>query len=256
MDPACSKADDYTDVDEMFIRLARASTDEERRRCRDRIISRCLPLADHIAYKFVGKGELYDDIAQVARLGLVKAVDRYDPAKGRFLALAVPTIMGDVRRYFRDNTWAVHVPRNLKETHLRMHRVTDALSQRLGRAPTASELPAELGVARKDVVDSVGAAHAYRPVSLDTPMPSWNPGADDPCFERIEDAITVGALLSRLSAQESAIVRMRFCECMTQSEIARRIGVSQVHVSRLLADILRRLRRALLAERAKVCSAG
>ncbi|HEY7052342.1 MAG TPA: sigma-70 family RNA polymerase sigma factor [Mycobacterium sp.] len=195
----------------------------------------------------------------------MKAVHRYDPDKGRFLALAIPTIMGEVRRYFRDNAWSMHVPRGLKETHQQMRGVTDMLSQRLGRAPTATEIAAETGVDRKQVVDSIGAAYAYRPLSLDAPVlghpspepsASWNRGADDPCFERIEDALAVTALVSRLSEQETAILNMRFCECLTQTEIAQRIGVSQVQVSRLLADILHRLRQGLFAERAVGCSAG
>ena len=256
--------DDYSDVEEMFKHLAEAGSAAERRRRCERIVERCIPLADHIAYKFVGKGEPYEDLCQVARLGLVKAVHRYDPEKGRFLALAVPTIMGEVRRYFRDNTWAMHVPRGLKQTHQRIRGVTEQLSQRLGRAPTATELAAELGVDRDTVVDSIGAAYAYRPVSLDAPAstgPSTEAsprdhGDDDPCFERIEDAMTVAALVSRLNEQECAIVTMRFCECLTQTEIAARIGVSQVHVSRMLADILQRLRRGLFADRLIGCPAG
>lgn len=247
--------DDYADVESLFARLSDAATEDERQRWRCEIITSCLPLADHIAYRFVGRGEPGEDLIQVARLALVKAVDRYRPGKGRFLGFAVPTIIGDVRRYFRDNTWAVHVPRPLKETHQRVRAVIGPLSQRLGRAPTATEIATELGVAVQQVVESIDAAYAYRPASLDvsatdgTAPRSWNErGGEDPRYVRVEDALAVAEMVRHLTRRERLILKMRFCDCMSQTQIAECLGVSQVHVSRLLAGILQRLRTSFWAD--------
>ena len=217
--------------------------------------------ADHIAYRFVGRGQPAEDLVQVARLGLINAVDRYEEGKGRFLAFAVITVTGDVRHYFRDNTWGMQVPRRIKDTHRRMRAAIDPLSQRLGRTPTASEVAAELGVSREDVAQASAAASAYRPASLDRPNAgsvggetpgSWCHGAEDPRYGTVEDALTVAELVSRLSDREQDILRMRFCECLPQTEIAQRLGVSQVHVSRLLANTLQRLRNHFWADGAAV----
>ncbi|MBE1552154.1 RNA polymerase sigma-B factor [Mycobacterium sp. OAS707] len=250
--------DDYSQVEQWFDQLAGAGSEEEQRRWRCRIVSCCMPLADHIAYRFVGRGEPAEDLVQVARLGLVKAVDRYRPGAGRFLAFAVPTILGDLRRHFRDCTWGMHVPRSVKETHRRMRSAIDPLSQRLGRAPTATELAAELGVQRSEVVACIQAAYAYRPMSLDgalshcddgeQPPLSERHGAIDEGFERIDDGLTVAALVSELCERERTILAMRFEECLTQTQIAQRLGISQVHVSRLLGLILDHLRDRLAEE--------
>jgi RNA polymerase sigma-B factor len=232
-------------------------------RKRSDIITRCLPLADHIAYRFVGRGEPGDDLIQVARLGLVKAVDRYDPGKGRFLAFAVPTIFGEVRRYFRDNTWGMRVPRRIKDTHLRVRAVIEPMSQALGRAPTASELAFELGVDFDQVAQSLDAAYAYRPLSLDAAMPGTSgdtttlsrQGAEDPRYSTVEDILAVDGLLAQVTEQEREILQMRFCDCMTQTQIAQRLGKSQVHVSRMLASTLERLRRRMRADMAEPVTA-
>jgi RNA polymerase sigma-B factor len=248
---------DYTQVEQHFYRLLAVDDEDERRRCRAEIISKCLPLADHIAYRFVGRGEPSDDLIQVARLGLVKTVDRFNPDKGRFLAFAVPTIIGEVRRHFRDNTWGMRVPRRIKDTHLRVRDAIDPMSQRLGRAPTASELAAELNLACDDIAQSAEAAYAYRPLSLDATLPGSDlsdptlggmQGAEDPRYDTIEDVVTVAHLIPELSNREQAILRMRFCESLTQTEIAKALGISQVHVSRLLSTILDRLRRRLWSD--------
>ena len=256
--------DDFAQVESWFEQLSRAANDEEERRCRCRIVTCCMPLADHIAYRFVGRGEPVDDLVQVARLGLVKAVDRYRPGEGRFLAFAVPTIMGDVRRYFRDCTWAMHVPRSVKERYRQTRSAIEPLSQRLGRAPTATELAAELGVDRNEVLACLEAAHAYRPMSLGSalthdggePTPlSDRHGAADDRFERVDDDLTVAALVRELSERERSILAMRFEECLTQTQIAQRLGISQVHVSRLLAMILEHLRRRLAEDTSAPSSA-
>ena len=208
-------------------------------------------MADHIAYRFAGRGESADDLTQVARLGLIKAIDRYNPDKGPFLSYAVPTIMGAVRRHFRDHAWSIHVPRKIKNTHQRARAAIDPLAQRLGRAPTASELAAELSVDRDDLVRSLDAGHAYRPLSLDAPIPGSQAtepfaarhGAEDPRYGTVEDALTVAELVGRLTERERLIVRLRFCEDLPQSQIGERLGVSQVQVSRLLAATVNRLRQ-------------
>lgn len=250
-------ADDYAEIEQHFYRLMAVDDEDERRRCRAWIIAKCLPLADHIAYRFVGRGEPSDDLIQVARLGLVKTVDRYNPDKGRFLAFAVPTIIGEVRRHFRDNTWGMRVPRRIKDTHLRVRNAIDPMSQRLGRAPTVAELAAELDLACDDIAQSAEAAYAYRPLSLDTTLPGSDQaeqtlgamqGAEDPRYDTIEDVVTVADLIPELSDREQAILRMRFCDCLTQTEIAKALGISQVHVSRLLSTTLDRLRRRLWSD--------
>jgi RNA polymerase sigma-B factor len=245
---------DYTRVEQYFSRMMTVDDEDERRRCRADIISTCLPLADHIAYRFVGRGEPSEDLIQVARLGLVKTVDRYNPDKGRFLAFAVPTIIGEVRRHFRDNTWGMRVPRRIKDTHLRVRDAIDPMSQRLGRAPTPRELAAELDLACDDIAQSAEATYAYRPLSLDATLPGSDlsnqtlgamQGAEDPHYDTIEDVVAVADLIPELSDREQAILRMRFCDCLTQTEIAKALGISQVHVSRLLSATLDRLRRRL-----------
>lgn len=245
-------------MEELLTAMADVAEDtaEYQRKRRD-AITRCLPLADHIAYRFVGRGEPGEDLLQVARLGLVKAVDRFDPGRGRFLAFAVPTIFGEVRRYFRDNAWGMRVPRKLKDTHLRVRSAIEPMSQRLGRAPTPSELAGELGIESDEVAQSLDAAYAYRPLSLDATVSGNSTdeitvlslhGAEDPQYGVVEDSVAVAGLLSQVSDQEREILRMRFCDCMTQTQIAQRLGKSQVHVSRLLAGTLDRLRRKLWAE--------
>lgn len=246
-----SELDDYVNVEGHLSALDDVEDEDERRRRRARIITRCLPLADHIAYRFVGRGEPSDDLIQVARLGLVKTIDRYDHRKGRFLAFAVPTILGELRRYFRDNTWGMRVPRRMKETQRQVRDAIDAMSQRLGRAPTPRELAAELDIELEDVVQGMNTS-AYRPLSLDATIPGGESagqtvgatqGTEDPRFDTIEDLITLSELVSELSAREKVILKMRFGECSTQTEIARALGISQVHVSRLLGTTLDRLRR-------------
>lgn len=223
------------------------------RRCRDRIVERCLPLADHIARRFNGRGESRDDLVQVARVGLVNAVIRYDVDTGSdFVSFAVPTIMGEVRRHFRDNSWSVKVPRRLKELHLRLGAATADLSQRLGRAPTASELAAELEMDRQEVVEGLVAGSCYNTLSID----SGGGGEDAPAIldtlgdldlrlGRIENREALRPLLAALPERERTVVLLRFFESLTQTQIADRVGISQMHVSRLLARSLARLRDQL-----------
>ncbi|BBX97955.1 RNA polymerase sigma factor SigF [Mycobacterium lacus] len=252
-----SRPNEYADVPEMFRELMTLAADSpEFHRHRDKIVERCLPLADHIARRFEGRGEPRDDLVQVARVGLVNAVVRFDVETGSdFVSFAVPTIMGEVRRHFRDNSWSVKVPRRLKELHLRLGTATADLSQRLGRAPTASELADELGMDRTEVVEGLVAGSSYNTLSID----SGGGGADDDDaraiadtlgdvdagLERIEDRESLRPLLDALPERQRMVLVLRFFESMTQTQIAERVGISQMHVSRLLAKSLAWLRDQL-----------
>jgi RNA polymerase sigma-B factor len=238
----------------MFRELAKLEPDSpEFRRYRDRIVERCLPLADHIARRFDGRGEARDDLVQVARVGLVNAVIRYDVDTGSdFVSFAVPTIMGEVRRHFRDNSWSVKVPRRLKELHLRLGAATAELSQKLGRAPTASELAAELEMDRQEVVEGLVAGSSYNTLSIDSgggdakaPAIVDTLGDIDLSLVQIENREALRPLLAELPERERAVLLLRFSESLTQTQIAERVGISQMHVSRLLAKSLARLRDQL-----------
>ena len=256
---AASKRNDdsYDDVIEMFLALnALPPESHEYRRQRERIVNRCLPLADHVARHFGRRGEGLDDLTQVARLGLMNAINRFDPAKGpSFIGFAIPTMMGEVRRHFRDYSWAMRVPRRLRELHVQISRATADLVQKLGRAPTARELSQELGVAHEEVVECLVAGDAYQLESLDAPVGAEGSGkarlvadaigAVDPQIDHITDREAVRSLISALPEREREVLHMRFFESMTQSQIAERIGVSQMHVSRILANTLTSLRDQL-----------
>jgi RNA polymerase sigma-B factor len=246
---------EYADVLDMFRTLAELTTGSTKfQRQRDRIVERCLPLADHIARRFDGRGEPRDDLVQVARVGLVNAVIRFDVDTGSdFVAFAVPTIMGEVRRHFRDNSWSVKVPRRLKELHLRLGSATAELAQRLGRAPTASELAEELGLDRDEIVEGLVASSSYNTLSIDSggggdddaPAIADTLGGVDRGLDQIEDRESLRPLLESLPERERTVVVLRFFESLTQTQIAERVGVSQMHVSRLLARALSRLRDQL-----------
>jgi RNA polymerase sigma-B factor len=223
-------------------------------RQRDAIVERCLPLADHIARRFDGRGEPRDDLVQVARVGLVNAVIRFDVDAGSdFVSFAVPTIMGEVRRHFRDNSWSVKVPRRLKELHLRLGAATAELSQKLGRAPTPSELAAELEMDREEIVEGLVAGSSYNTLSIDgagggteeAPAIADTLGDVDLNLDQIENRESLRPLLASLPERERQVLLLRFFESMTQTQIAERVGISQMHVSRLLAKSLARLRDQL-----------
>lgn len=245
---------EYADLTDTFRQLATLDKQSvEYRRRRDAIIERCLPLADHIARRFRNRGEPVEDLVQVARVGLVNAVNRFDVDNGAdFLAFAVPTMMGEVRRHFRDHGWSVKVPRRLKELNTQLNSSREELSHRLGRAPTASEIAADLGIDREEVVQAQIASSAYSTLSSDTPA-FGNEDADgrslastfgdlDANLDKVLDVETVRPLLAALSEREQTILKLRFFENLTQTQIAQRVGISQMHVSRLLARALTALR--------------
>ena len=249
----------YDNIEPSFDKLAGYDPgDPERDITRGEIIRLCLPLADHIARRFTGRGENYDDLHQVARLGLVLAVDRYDVSRGTpFLSFAVPTMMGEVRRHFRDVTWATRVPRRLKELRTLLAQTTDRLSQRLGRMPTTGELSTELDTDIVEVSQTIAASNAYRSDSLDelitadeneTYPVNASLGAEEPCYELTENAMAVRPLIAELPVRERRILIMRFFESRTQTQIARTMNISQMQVSRILSRTLHRLHDQALSE--------
>jgi RNA polymerase sigma-B factor len=252
-----NNSDDYVDVDHLFARLENACSDEERRFWRERIVTKALPLADHIASRFVGRGESRDDLVQVARLALVKAVERYERDKGQFVSFAVPTIFGEIRRHFRDNTWGMHVPRSCQEASLAVRGAVSEMSQRMGRMPTTTEIADELHMSLDEIRRSQMAAKAYRPSSLDAPVTGADGEAQplaalhgevDHRYDKVEDLIVLADLVRELPERERVILRMRFYDCLKQRDIALCLGISQVHVSRLLSATLERLRIMMCAE--------
>jgi RNA polymerase sigma-B factor len=249
--------DDYADVPDMFRLLhAMAAESHEFAIQRETIVRRCLPLADHIAFRYHRKGENLDDLVQIARVGLMHAVNRYNPDAGTsFLSFAVPTMLGEIRRHFRDNGWAMHVPRRLKDLHVQITRVTPRLTQSLGRAPTASDLSEELGAERQEIVECLVAGDAYSVRSIDSPIAGADDstrsladtiGEVDPDMDHITDRESLRPLLAALSERERAVISMRFFASMTQTQIAEQIGVSQMQVSRILAKTLKQLRDGMV----------
>lgn len=221
---------------------------------RDELVRRHLPLAHYLVRRFAGRGEPMDDLMQVATIGLIKAVDRFDLGRGvEFSTFATPTVVGEVKRHFRDRGWAIRVPRRMQEHTLAVSRATGDLFGRLSRSPTIAELAGYTQLTEEEVLEAIGSAHAYTTVSLDveladdTPGGAAHPAAGDAqtALENVEHRASLRPLLSRLSARERQILALRFFANLTQSEIAAEIGVSQMHVSRLLSRTLAHLREGL-----------
>lgn len=224
------------------------------RRQREAIVERTLPLADHIARRYKNRGEPVDDLVQAARVGLVNAVNRFDPDNGAdFLSFAVPTMMGEVRRHFRDYGWAVKVPRRLKDLQGQLVKARAELSQQIGRAPTVSEVAKHLGIEREAVMEATIASSNYSTLSTDVRTTAEDDhrsfgdtlGDIDPNIDKVVELETVRPLIAALPDREQTVLTLRFFESMTQTQIAERMGYSQMHVSRLLAQALRRLRDQL-----------
>jgi RNA polymerase sigma-B factor len=218
---------------------------------REALVERFLPLARQLARRYQRGSEPLDDLIQVASLGLLKAIDRFEPDRPTaFSSFAVPTILGELKRHFRDRGWSVRVPRDLQELAVRVERVGEDLTRQLGRAPSPGEIGEQIGVTTEQVLEAREAAGAYRAVSLDRPRDddedsdgmSESMGVEDPGFGLAEDAATVQRLMSVLGDRERKVLRLRFEEDLTQSEIGARVGVSQMHVSRLIRQAVERLR--------------
>ncbi|MFW0786452.1 RNA polymerase sigma factor SigF [Gordonia sp. CPCC 206044] len=244
--------DDYTKVASALEEMAAESDPDRRAELRDTIVKRCLPLADHVARRFSDRGESFDDLVQVARIGVVNAVDRFDAERGSsFLAFAVPTVMGEVKRHFRDTMWSIRVPRRAKEVSLNISRASDELVQQLGRSPRPSELAAHLDMPVDEVVDGLVARSAYNATSIDAESDDEGRslgdtlGDDDSRLAQVEEFVTLRPALERLPDRERRILSLRFFHSMSQSEIAAEVGISQMHVSRLLSKTLVRLREEL-----------
>ncbi len=217
---------------------------------REEILVELMPLVRALASRYAGRGEPLDDLVQVGAVGLIKAVDRFDVGRGvEFSSYAVPTIVGEVRRHFRDKAWAMHVPRRLKELSVRISRVLDELTTELGRSPTVAELAEATGVEEEEVLDALDAAHAYSTRSLQAPFDDEGDdsladklGVEERGYGEIEDDSLVSEGLDALDVRERRIVELRFFEEMTQSQIAAELGISQMHVSRLLRRALGTMR--------------
>jgi RNA polymerase sigma-B factor len=221
------------------------------RRQREVIIQRCLPLAHHIARRYGGRGEPHDDLVQAACVGLVKAVNRFDLENGAdFMSFAVPTMIGEVRKHFRDYGWAVKVPRRMKDLQAQLNNARAELSQRLGRAPNASEVAEHLGVDSESVIEATIAGGSYSTLSTDMPAGpdvefkaiGETLGDVDPGLDRVLDVETARPLIAALPNQQRTVLTLRFFENMSQSQIGERMGYSQMHISRLLAKALDALR--------------
>ncbi|WSZ42350.1 RNA polymerase sigma factor SigF [Streptomyces sp. NBC_00190] len=241
----------------LFIEL-RALPDgsAEKAELRNRLVRMHLPLVEHLARRFRNRGEPLDDLTQVATIGLIKSVDRFDPDRGvEFSTYATPTVVGEIKRHFRDKGWAVRVPRRLQELRLSLTTATAELSQQHGRSPTVHELAERLGISEEEVLEGLESANAYSTLSLDVPdTDDESPavadtlGAEDEALEGVEYRESLKPLLEGLPPREKRILLLRFFGNMTQSQIAQEVGISQMHVSRLLARTLAQLREKLLVE--------
>ncbi|MFJ2740368.1 RNA polymerase sigma factor SigF [Streptomyces sp. NPDC087440] len=223
---------------------------------RNRLVRMHLPLVEHLARRFRNRGEPLDDLTQVATIGLIKSVDRFDPERGvEFSTYATPTVVGEIKRHFRDKGWAVRVPRRLQELRLSLTSATAELSQQHGRSPTVHELAERLAISEEEVLEGLESANAYSTLSLDVPdTDDESPavadtlGAEDVALEGVEYRESLKPLLEDLPPREKKILLLRFFGNMTQSQIAQEVGISQMHVSRLLARTLAQLREKLLVE--------
>ncbi|WP_457539152.1 RNA polymerase sigma factor SigF [Streptomyces filamentosus] len=228
----------------------------EKAELRNRLVRMHLPLVEHLARRFRNRGEPLDDLTQVATIGLIKSVDRFDPERGvEFSTYATPTVVGEIKRHFRDKGWAVRVPRRLQELRLSLTTATAELSQQHGRSPTVHELAERLGISEEEVLEGLESANAYSTLSLDVPdTDDESPavadtlGAEDEALEGVEYRESLKPLLEDLPPREKRILLLRFFGNMTQSQIAQEVGISQMHVSRLLARTLASLREKLLVE--------
>jgi RNA polymerase sigma-B factor len=230
------------------------SSEASRQDARDRLVGLHLPLAEHCARRFRNRGEPFEDLVQVGTIGLIKAVDRFDGDRGvEFSTYATPTIIGEIKRHFRDKGWAIRVPRRLQELRMRISAATPQLTQQLGRAPTPSEIAERLGVDTEEVVEGIESSNAYATLSLDAGDNGDDNavsmldtmGVSDEGIEHVELRESIKPLLDSLPAREKNILMLRFFRNMTQSQIAVEVGVSQMHVSRLLNRTLEHLRAAI-----------
>ncbi|GAB2883916.1 RNA polymerase sigma factor SigF [Nocardioides pacificus] len=238
-----------------FIQMREAEPDSPARSAaRDGLVHLHLPLVEHCARRFRNRGEPFEDLVQVGTIGLLKSIDRFDSDRGvEFSTYATPTIIGEIKRYFRDKGWAIRVPRRLQELRMQISAATAELTQSLGRSPTPSELAERVGCTVEEIIEGLESSNAYSTLSLDATDSSEDGaatmldaiGIDDAGLEHVEIRESIKPLLDRLEPREKKILLLRFFKNMTQSQIAVEIGVSQMHVSRLLNRTLEQLRTSL-----------
>jgi RNA polymerase sigma-B factor len=246
------------DPNELFVRWQKFSD----RRARDELVERYMPLARRLARRYLGAREPFEDLVQVASLGLVKAIDRFDAERGNaFTSFAVPTILGELKRYFRDLGWAVHVPRGAQERALKVEEVQRELTSKTGRAPTINELAEYMEMSVEDVLDGLEAAGAHHSMSLDTPRDDGESdggtiadvlGEEDKRFEYVDAGASIAQAAQQLTERERRILALRFIEDRTQTQIAEIEGVSQMQVSRVLRRALSTLSELVEAADAEV----
>jgi RNA polymerase sigma-B factor len=224
---------------------------------REELVERFLPLARDLALRYTYTDEPFDDLLQVASLGLIKAIDRFEPRRGtKFTSYAAPTILGELKRHFRDKGWSLHVPRDLQERALAVSRETEALSKKLGRSPKVREVATALGCSIEDVLEAQEAAASYESASLDAPTAKDDGesaalvdllGDEDSAYELVESRDAIASTWRTLPELERRVLELRFMQDLTQREIGERIGYSQMHVSRLLRRALSRLEKAAVS---------
>ena len=240
---------------ELLREMTAAPAGPRRAALRDEAVRTWLPLAQHLAHRYSGRGEPDDDLLQTATVGLIKAIDRFDPTRGvEFAGFAIPTILGEIRRHFRDRTWSVRVPRRMQELRMAITDAGNQLTQKLGRSPTVADIAAHLDTTEEEVLEGLEGARAYSAASLSTPVTEDGStslgdtlGEDDHEMQLAELRIALGPAMATLDERERTILSLRFFGNLTQSEIADKIGVSQMHISRLIARSLAKLRTELTA---------
>jgi RNA polymerase sigma-B factor len=240
---------------ELFAQLrAPDATDAGKEGAREGLVHLHLPLVEHCARRFRNRGEPFEDLVQVGTIGLLKSIDRFDLERGvEFSTYATPTIIGEIKRYFRDKGWAIRVPRRLQELRMQIGSATAELTQSLGRSPTPRELADKIGCTVEDVLEGIESSNAYSTLSLDASDNDEDGaasmldaiGVEDENLAHVEIRESIKPLLDKLGAREKKILLLRFFKNMTQSQIAEEIGVSQMHVSRLLSRTLEQLRTSL-----------
>jgi RNA polymerase sigma-B factor len=226
----------------------------EQATAREDLVHLHLPLVEHCARRFRNRGEPFEDLVQVGTIGLIKSVDRFEADRGvEFSTYATPTIIGEIKRHFRDKGWAIRVPRRLQELRIAIAAASAELAQSLGHSPTITEIARQVGATEEEVLEGLESANAYATLSLDATDPNEDSalsmldslGEDDGALEHVENRESIKPLLEQLHPREKHILTLRFFSGMTQSQIASEIGVSQMHVSRLLNRTLEHLRRSL-----------
>ena len=242
------------EVREVFASYTQAETEEDKATHREKLVNQHIGLVEFLARRFRNRGEPLEDLVQVGTIGLLKAIDRFDLEREvEFSTYATPTIVGELKRHFRDKGWALRVPRRLQELHLELTKVVSELGQELGRSPTVAEIAKAASISEETVIEGLEIADAYNLQSLDAPLDSEDSGstsfaeqlgAEDEQLENLEYRASLAPEMAKLPEREQRILYLRFYKGLTQSEIADKLGISQMHVSRLLSRTLMRLREA------------